>query len=110
MFSPPGKTPSLIFPGYDGGAEWGGRSFDPESGIIYINSNEMAWIMQILDNKAEVPKKHTKKAGLRLYNQNCASCHGPDRKGTGNNPNITEKLKPDTTKKRSSILSIMVEE
>lgn len=91
MFTPPGKTPSLIFPGYDGGAEWGGPSFDPETGIIYINSNEMAWIMQILDNKAEVQKKETyKEAGLRLYNQNCASCHGPDRKGTGNNPNITE--------------------
>jgi quinoprotein glucose dehydrogenase len=90
MFTPPGKTPSLVFPGYDGGAEWGGPSFDPETGLIYINSNEMAWIMQMLDNKAEVPKKEVyQEAGHRLYIQNCASCHGIDKKGTGNNPNIS---------------------
>jgi quinoprotein glucose dehydrogenase len=90
MFLPPGKTPSLVFPGYDGGAEWGGPSFDPETGLLYINSNEMAWIMQMLDNKPSIPKNEVYiEAGQRLYKQHCASCHGNDRKGTGNNPNIT---------------------
>ncbi len=98
MFTPPGKTPSLVFPGYDGGAEWGGPSFDPATGLIYINSNEMAWIMQMLDNKADVPKKEMyKDAGLRLYTQNCASCHGSDKKGQGNNPTIAN-VKPRYTK------------
>ncbi len=34
---------TIIFPGFDGGAEWGGPAVDPQTGTIYINSNEMAW-------------------------------------------------------------------
>ena len=33
----------FIFPGFDGGAEWGGAAADPETGILHVNSNEMAW-------------------------------------------------------------------
>ncbi len=89
MYAPPGKIPSLVFPGYDGGAEWGGPAFDPETGILYVNANEMAWIMQMEERKANTPKKETyAEAGKRLYSLNCASCHGADRKGSGNNPTI----------------------
>ncbi len=89
MFLPPGKKPSLVFPGYDGGAEWGGPSFDPQTGIMYINANEMAWILQMLEVKPEIPKKETNlQAGKRLYNTYCSPCHGGDRKGTGNYPSI----------------------
>ncbi|MGC2400268.1 MAG: PQQ-binding-like beta-propeller repeat protein, partial [Acidobacteriaceae bacterium] len=39
----PGSTQgTIIFPGYDGGAEWGGPAFDPTTGLLYVNSNEMA--------------------------------------------------------------------
>ena len=31
------------FPGYDGGAEWGGQAFDPETGLYYVNANDLAW-------------------------------------------------------------------
>ncbi|MBL7873573.1 MAG: PQQ-binding-like beta-propeller repeat protein [Cyclobacteriaceae bacterium] len=89
MFLPPGKVPSLIFPGYDGGAEWGGSAFDPQTEILYVNANEMAWVMKMNENKKPVLKKETwLEAGLRLYNQNCLACHGADRKGTGNNPTL----------------------
>jgi len=40
---PPGLDPVLLLPGYDGAAEWGGAAADPEEGILYVNSNEMAW-------------------------------------------------------------------
>ena len=36
-------TQTIVFPGFDGGAEWGGTAFDPESGLLYVNANEMAW-------------------------------------------------------------------
>ncbi len=89
MFVPPGKTPSLVFPGYDGGAEWGGPAFDPQRGILYVNANEMAWVMQMKENVMQSPKKENNlMAGQRLYNQYCLSCHGADRKGTGNNPTL----------------------
>ena len=33
----------MVFPGFDGGAEWGGSAFDPETGIYYVNANDLAW-------------------------------------------------------------------
>ena len=33
-FIPPSKEGTVIFPGFDGGAEWGGNAFDPESGVL----------------------------------------------------------------------------
>lgn len=89
MFLPPGKVPSLIFPGFDGGGEWGGPAFDPETEIIYVNANEMAWVMKMNENKIPTLKKESLlEAGKRLYAQNCLACHGADRKGTGNNPTL----------------------
>jgi quinoprotein glucose dehydrogenase len=41
------------------------------------------------DVKPEPPKnENIGQAGLRLYQKHCVSCHGADRKGTGNNPAI----------------------
>lgn len=97
MFLPPGKVPSLVLPGYDGGGEWGGPAFDPQTEILYVNANEMAWVMEMNENKIPILKKETwLEAGQRLYTQNCLACHGADKKGTGNNPtlvNINSKYK-----------------
>ena len=41
---------TVVFPGFDGGAEWGGPAFDPETGLIYINANEMAWTSDLAKN------------------------------------------------------------
>lgn len=89
MFLPPGVTPSIIFPGYDGGGEWGGPAVDPQTGILYVNANEMAWVMQMRENKIEqVGTETLLQAGQRLYEQHCTACHGPERKGLGNNPTL----------------------
>ena len=40
----------IIFPGVDGGAEWGGAAFDPETGLLYVNANEMPWIARLIPN------------------------------------------------------------
>ena len=34
---------TVIFPGFDGGAEWGGSAFDPTTGVLYVNANDIAW-------------------------------------------------------------------
>lgn len=90
MFEPPSKQGTLIFPGYDGGGEWGGPAFDPETGILYVNANEMPWVLTMVDVNSTAPKKETNlAAGKRLYKKNCLTCHGPDRKGGGNYPTLT---------------------
>jgi quinoprotein glucose dehydrogenase len=77
-FIPPSREGTIIFPGFDGGGEWGGSAFDPESGLLYVNGNEMAWILTMV----EVAGKDVDTVGKRVYRQHCASCHGLDRKGS----------------------------
>jgi quinoprotein glucose dehydrogenase len=90
MFLPPGKKTAVEFPGFDGGAEWGGPAYDPETGLLYVNANEMGWLVTMVDVKDELTtiKENYGKAGLRLYQKYCISCHGADRKGTGNFPTL----------------------
>jgi quinoprotein glucose dehydrogenase len=64
-FSTPSLTGTIIFPGVDGGGEGGGPAFDPETGLLYVNSNEMAWIIRM------VPRENKSVFGAR-----CAECHG----------------------------------
>jgi quinoprotein glucose dehydrogenase len=66
---------TIIFPGFDGGAEWGGSAFDPETGLLYVNGNEMAW-------RASLAENQNNNSGRQLYLRNCAVCHGDDLKGT----------------------------
>ncbi len=78
IYAPPSINPVFLFPGYDGAAEWGGTAADPEDGIIYVNSNEMAWIMQMEKNdpnKIEIP------LGESIYGNYCVICHMEDRTG-----------------------------
>jgi quinoprotein glucose dehydrogenase len=41
LFLPPGLTPSVIHPQFNGGGEWGGPAFDPETRILYVNGDEL---------------------------------------------------------------------
>ena len=78
IYAPPGLEPVLLFPGYDGAAEWGGASADPEDGILYVNSNEMAWIMQMEENIAD---RSGLSYGESVYQKYCVVCHQKDRGG-----------------------------
>jgi quinoprotein glucose dehydrogenase len=90
MFIPQSTQGIIMFPGLDGGAEWGGPAFDPETGLLYINSNEMPWAITMKEvDLSNAAAENYGIAGKRLYTQNCAACHGPDFKGSGNNPGIT---------------------
>lgn len=82
-FTPHSKRGTIIFPGFDGGAEWGGAAADPD-GILYVNSNEMAWLVAL--DTIEPPKLPTQiLSGEEIYLNNCASCHGKDRQGIAAN-------------------------
>jgi quinoprotein glucose dehydrogenase len=78
-FTPLSKQGTIIFPGLDGGAEWGGAGADPE-GILYLNSSEMAWLISI-DKARSSTKDSFIHPGEQVYASNCSSCHGAERKG-----------------------------
>jgi quinoprotein glucose dehydrogenase len=80
IYTPPSREGLIVRPGYDGGAEWGGPAFDPETGLLYVNANEMAWLLTMIpgDDKS-------------LYQNNCASCHQRDLRGTpGQFPSLVD--------------------
>jgi glucose dehydrogenase len=67
---------TVLFPGFDGGAEWGGPAVDPRTGVIYINSNDVAWTGGLAaDKPARTP-------GEAIYRGQCSICHGADRSGS----------------------------
>lgn len=89
MFDPPSKQGTVFLPGLDGGAEWGGPAFDPATGLLFVNANEMAWLITIVDVKDKTMINETYlDAGKRLYQSKCMSCHAPNREGGGNNPSL----------------------
>ena len=106
MFNPASKAGTVIFPGFDGGAEWGGPAFDPTSGILYVNANEMPWILTMVDLKEKPIKLETNlQAGERLYKTSCMACHGPNQKGAGNYPPLIDINKKYNEEQFSALLS-----
>ncbi|HEV2273175.1 MAG TPA: pyrroloquinoline quinone-dependent dehydrogenase [Acidobacteriaceae bacterium] len=67
---------TVVFPGFDGGAEWGGPAVDPTTGVIYINANDIPWFGGLT-----VPRPPGS-AGERIYQNQCSICHGADRSGS----------------------------
>ncbi len=76
QFEPPSREGTIVFPGFDGGGEWGGAAYDSETGLLYVNSNEMAWILRLVPR----PPAGARVSGRELYVRHCASCHREDRR------------------------------
>ncbi|UAK25831.1 outer membrane protein assembly factor BamB family protein [Sphingomonas nostoxanthinifaciens] len=70
---------TIVFPGFDGGAEWGGPAVDRDHGILFVNSNEMAWLAELVRRDA-APAGAGR--GAAIYADQCSACHGVDRKGS----------------------------
>jgi quinoprotein glucose dehydrogenase len=66
---------TVVFPGFDGGAEWGGSAADPETGILYVNSNDLPWTGALAENTEENSPK-------ALYANQCSVCHGEKMAGS----------------------------
>jgi quinoprotein glucose dehydrogenase len=92
LFTPPSKEGSWIFPGFDGGGEWGGSAVDIKTGILYVNSSELPWIQLMIDAaKKNENDQSLKGLGSFVSAKYCISCHGPDLKGNGVSiPSLTQ--------------------
>jgi quinoprotein glucose dehydrogenase len=100
QFVPPSLEGTVIFPGFDGGGEWGGAAFDPASGLLYVNANEMPWILRLVASPQD--RKNT---GRGLYTARCAGCHRQDRKGSP--PEFPSLVEISTRRTREQIAGIV---
>jgi quinoprotein glucose dehydrogenase len=89
---------TVIFPGFDGGAEWGGSAFDPETGLLYVNANDIPWTSSLAQNQGGGSPK-------QLYLRNCGTCHGETMAGAP--PQIPALTRGSFTKTAEQIASII---
>jgi len=92
-FMTPSTRGMVLYPGMDGGAEWGGAAYDAREQRLYINSNEVPYFLQL----AAVPEDLG--MGPRFgYLAVCAGCHGADLRGDGVSVppllNLSDRLSP----------------
>ena len=86
---------TIIFPGTDGGAQWGGAAVDRD-GIIYIPAKEIP----VYTSLADAPARQASSSPKQLYQRYCASCHGEEMRGDhgGSYPalvNVQHKISAD---------------
>lgn len=87
IFLPPEVKPSVVLPQFNGGGEWGGAAFDPETHVLYVNaSNEAEWIaMTPSKPQAEMALEEV---GRLLYGAVCSACHGFEKPSNPNSPSL----------------------
>jgi quinoprotein glucose dehydrogenase len=71
---------TVVFPGFDGGAEWGGPAVDPGTGVLYVNANDVVFSGALAENSGHESN------GRTVYLNQCAVCHGDN--GAGSPPEI----------------------
>ena len=49
--TPKGKKGTIYLPGTNGGADWGGAAFDPETGVLYVPSTHMPDIVGLVHSE-----------------------------------------------------------
>ncbi len=67
---------TVIFPGFDGGAEWGGSAVDPATGVLYVNANDIAWTASLAENTEHELN------GRTIYQAQCSVCHRDNLAGS----------------------------
>ena len=74
-FSPPSFQAEAVMPQFNGGCEWGGAAFDPESQTVIVNvSNEAEW--SSLASSKPQERMSLNQLGRHLYRGVCSFCHG----------------------------------
>jgi quinoprotein glucose dehydrogenase len=81
LFTPPGLTLTLTFPGTLGGATWSGAAFDPSRRRLYVNVNEVGALggLQPLGTGAPLPYRRAGPQGeyARFWDENRWPCQEP---------------------------------
>ena len=66
-YTPAGLEPTLMFPGYHGGANWSSASFDPVTGYLYVNMNEDGAIGQMNPQPPGSPMPYVRRGRFEEY-------------------------------------------
>jgi quinoprotein glucose dehydrogenase len=75
--------PTLFFD-VDGGGEWTGSCIDAETGRLYVTANRIGWVITLFrDDDPPFDPNAPKTPGQKVFEANCAVCHGTNLLGIG---------------------------
>ena len=57
-FNPPSREGTVVIPGFHGGANWSGACFDPTTGLLYVNSNNVPNTITLVESKLGDRARH----------------------------------------------------
>jgi quinoprotein glucose dehydrogenase len=81
IFTPIGLRPTVLFPGTNGGANWGGASFDPETRTLYVNSMDVGMLYHMVKRPdgSAIPYRPqgSGTANSRFWDQDMLPCQKP---------------------------------
>jgi len=84
LFTPINHTDTVHIPGSNGGALFGGTAAEPDTGAVYVITQDNPGMLRLLTS-AEMAARAGGfgPPGQLVYQQHCQQCHGADRLGTG---------------------------
>ena len=88
LFTPPSREGTIVFPGFDGGGEWGGAAVDTATGVLYVNASDVPWIAAMRPVATFSQAVARARTGPAVYAAACAICHGADRSGHERAPSL----------------------
>lgn len=106
LFLPTGLRPSVVLPQFNGGGEWGGGAFDPETRLFYVNgSNEAEWISM----RPSQPDTEMTAAefGKMIYGTVCSACHGFEKSNNPAAPSFTTLKSVRDRLNRQQVLDLL---
>ncbi len=67
LYTPPGLTPTLLFPGTMGGATWSGGAVDAGASMLVVNTNDVGAIAHMVPAPAGSPVPYVRGGALGAY-------------------------------------------
>ncbi|HKE59342.1 MAG TPA: pyrroloquinoline quinone-dependent dehydrogenase [Pyrinomonadaceae bacterium] len=81
LYTPAGLQAVVMFPGYHGGGNWSSGSFDPTTGLLYVNMNEDGAVGVMNPQPAGAPIPYIRRGRFEEYawfrDQNNRPCQQP---------------------------------
>jgi glucose dehydrogenase len=77
LYRPVTEKPTVYFPGTNGGANWGGGSFDPATGTLYVNSMDVGAFMRLVPRPADAKLPWRTQGFGRFWDSNNYPCQQP---------------------------------
>ena len=79
FFEPQGLEYTILFPGTNGGPNWGGGSYDPTSNTLYVNSMEVGQILKMVKSPEGSPAAYRPRGHPtgRFWDSNQYPCQKP---------------------------------